>query len=369
MAGGVSDFVSIPVTEDEVAARVHRAAGHILSDRRSSATQEEERCLRDFIGKSPVFLRQIARLRTIARCNASVLILGETGTGKEVCAQAVHYLSARASKPCIALNCGAIPLDLIESELFGHVRGAYTTAHTSRSGLAREAEGGTLFLDDVDCLPLAAQAKLLRFLQEREYRPVGSSTVHRADVRVVAATNRRLADMSARGQFRQDLFFRLNVLSVDLPPLRERLDDIPLLARYFIRRFSVEYERPVLGLTDSALSRLLAYDWPGNVRELKNTLERAVVLAPGATIDAPDIELADSPRDSPDKESFRAAKQRVVASFERGFVERLLVAHGGNVTQAAFAARKNRRAFFQLMRKHRIEAACYRAQHPELPTS
>src|SRR5262249_42871560 len=154
------------------------------------------------------------------------------------------------------------------SELFGHVKGAYTTAHTSRPGLAREAEGGTLFLDDIDCLPLAAQAKLLRFLQEREYRPVGSSTVHRADIRVVAATNRPLADMSAHGQFRQDLFFRLNVLSVDLPPLRERLEDIPLLARYFIRRFSVEYERPVLGLTDSALSRLLAYGWPGNVREL-----------------------------------------------------------------------------------------------------
>jgi two-component system, NtrC family, response regulator GlrR len=361
MAAGVNDFVSIPSTEGELAARVRRAAGQIPPRKPQREGPQEECCLRDFIGTSPAFLQQVARLRTIARCDAGVLILGETGTGKEICAQAIHYLSARASRPCVALNCGAIPLDLIESELFGHVKGAYTTAHASRPGLAREAEGGTLFLDDIDCLPLVAQAKLLRLLQEREFRPAGSSTVHRADVRVVAASNRRLGEMAARGEFRQDLYFRLNVLSFDLPPLRERREDIPMLANYFIRKFSSQYERPVAELTAMALSKLLAHDWPGNVRELKHVVERAVVLTSGTAISPADIELPDVTVSLEGNESFRAAKEHVVASFERSFVERMLVAHRGNVTHAALAARKNRRAFFELMRKHHIEAAGYRA--------
>jgi two-component system response regulator GlrR len=360
MAAGVNDFVSISSTYGEFAARVLRAARQIPASKRVHECPEEQRSLGDFIGTSPAFVQQVARLRTIARCDVGVLILGETGTGKEIFAQAIHYLSARASKPCVALNCGAIPLDLIESELFGHVKGAYTTAHASRPGLAREAEGGTLFLDDVDCLPLVAQAKLLRFLQEREFRPVGSSTVHHADVRVVAASNRQLGEMAARGEFRQDLYFRLNVLSLNLPPLRERQGDIPLLANYFRERFSCEYERGDLELTAPSLSKLVAYNWPGNVRELQHVVERAVVLTTGTAIGPDTIELPVAIGGLENAESFRAAKERVVESFERSFVERLLVAHRGNVTHAAHAAGKNRRAFFELMRKHRIEAAGYR---------
>jgi two-component system, NtrC family, response regulator GlrR len=361
IAAGINDFLSIPFSEEEVAARWCRAVGNLCASRPCVAPEADDRPLRDFLGSSHAFVRQVERLRVIARCDAGVLILGETGTGKEMCAQAIHYLSARASKPCVALNCGAIPLDLVESELFGHAKGAYTTAHASRSGLAREAEGGTLFLDDIDCLPLAAQAKLLRFLQEREYRPVGASAVCHADVRVVAASNRDLSELVARGEFRQDLFFRLNVLTVNLPPLRERPEDIPQLAHHFVHAFAAQHQRPVAGISAEALERLVAHEWPGNVRELKNILERAVLLTSNRLLELADLELPPQGGEDLDEESFRAAKERLVANFERSFVRRLLVAHGGNVTRAALAAQKNRRAFFQLMRKHRIDSASFRA--------
>ncbi|HET9576696.1 MAG TPA: sigma-54 dependent transcriptional regulator, partial [Usitatibacter sp.] len=341
---GIHDFLSYPFAEAELTARLCRV---VVTMRDGGSWKRPDRAsarLPDFIGTNPGFIQQIERLRAIAGCDAGVLILGETGTGKEVCAQAVHYLSSRASKPCVALNCGAIPLDLVESELFGHTKGAYTTAHAERTGLAREAEGGTLFLDDIDCLPLAAQAKLLRFLQEGEYRPVGSSAVHRANVRVIAASNRELAGMAARGEFRQDLFFRLNVLTVSMPPLRERRDDIPQLAGHFVRKFAARHQRPIVDLSAAALARLVAYDWPGNVRELRNVIERAVLLSRSAVIAAADLELPSECGQACD-DSFRAAKERVVASFERSFIERLLAAHGGNVTRAALAAGKNRRAF------------------------
>jgi two-component system, NtrC family, response regulator GlrR len=361
VAGGIYDFLSIPFSEDELAARLRRAVGKVQSYGERALQAPGDRCLRDFLGKSPAFVKQVARIRLIARCDAGVLILGETGTGKEACAQAIHYLSARASRPCVALNCGAIPLDLVESELFGHVKGAYTTAHASKPGLVHEAEGGSLFLDDIDCLPVAAQAKLLRFLQEREYRSVGATTVYRSDVRVIAASNRQLSQLVARGEFRQDLYYRLNVLTVDLPPLRERRDDIPDLARHFVGKFAMQYQRPVAHLSPQALDRLCAHDWPGNVRELQNALERAVLLTPHPVIAAEDLELPPCDEAGQTPESFRAAKERLVANFERSFVEQLLATHGGNVTHAASAARKNRRAFFQLMRKHHIESASFRS--------
>jgi two-component system response regulator GlrR len=357
---GVYDFVSIPFSDDEFATRLRRAVGLVSLPEPNGERTLINPHLRNFIGSSPAFVKQLAKLPTFAGCDAGVLIFGETGTGKEICAQAIHYLSARASKPWVAVNCGAIAIELIESEMFGHVRGAYTTAHASTPGLVREAEGGTLFLDDVDCLPLSAQAKLLRFLQEREYRPVGTTTVYRADVRVIAASNHRLSQLVARGEFRQDLFFRLNVLTLDLPPLRERDEDIPELARHFVRKFAEQIRRPVVDLSPQALKRLLAYDWPGNVRELKNVLERAVLMASNSMLGVEDLELTSQMDGDSDGESFRDAKDRVVKSFERGFIEKLLLAHSGNVTHAAQAARKNRRAFFQLMRKHCIEPARFR---------
>jgi len=361
---GICDFVAWPCTAQELLARVRRSHGARTDGAAPSSSAATSGPLRDFVGSSPRFVQQMSKLPVFAACDAGVLIVGETGTGKEIFAQAVHYLSARAGRPWVAVNCGAIPTELIEDELFGHVRGAYTTAHAARPGLVREAEGGTLFLDDVDCLPLAAQSKLLRFLQEREYRAVGSNAVQHADVRVIAASNLQLSRLVERGQFRQDLFYRLNVLSLELPPLRERCDDIRALALHFTGRFAAQFGRPVTGLTPAALQALATHRWPGNVRELQHTIERAVLLAHGPLLTAADLALGGQDAAAPQPDSFHAAKSRVVRQFERDFIEQLLAQHGGNVTHAAQAAKKNRRAFFELMRKHRIEAQRFRAPAP-----
>ncbi|KQZ60093.1 MULTISPECIES: sigma-54 dependent transcriptional regulator [unclassified Lysobacter] len=322
--------------------------------------------IRGFIYASDACAKIAERLPVIAGSDSSVLIVGETGTGKEICAQALHYLSRRSAGPWVAVNCAAVPVELIESELFGHVKGAFTTAHSSRHGLVKEAEGGTMFLDDIDCLPLLAQGKLLRFLQQQEYRPVGCNTVQRSNVRVIAASNRDLRVMARQNSFRQDLYFRLNVLPISLPPLRERREDIALLAGHFVQLFDQGRACGGSGrrLTAEALQKLLAHDWPGNVRELRHVIERSVLLAVGERIEADDIAIdADLDADpgacadslDPSTESFQSAKKRVVDRFERQYIETLLALHHGNLTHAAHAAKKNRRAFFELVRKHHID--------------
>jgi len=357
----VGDFLFEPYSEKELVARVGRVLGaNAVAHAHSPAPSVPTSRPHNLIGTSPRFVEQCDRLASYANCEATVLILGETGTGKEIFAQALHYTSARASHPWIAVNCGAIPNDLIEDELFGHVRGAYTTALTSRNGLVREAEGGSLFLDDVDCLPLTAQTKLLRFLQEREFRAVGSNATQHADVRVIAASNRDLARSVASGEFRQDLYFRLNVLPIALPALRERREDIAALAQHFLRHFARELKRPVRGITTAALQRMLMYDWPGNVRELQHVIERAVLLAKGQLLDVRDIDCGDPGDALTGNQSFRSMKAHVIEHFERGYIEQLLSTYGGNVTQAALAAGKNRRAFFELMRKYRIASESFR---------
>jgi two-component system response regulator GlrR len=366
LQAGACDFVVQDTGAEELALRLQRAlaarsALSMAADVHATPLRGDAQAtpLPGMVGRSPAFLRQLDKLAPIARCDAGVLVLGETGTGKEVFAQAVHYTSARAGKPFIALNCGAIPHELIENELFGHVRGAYTTAHAARAGLVREAEGGSLFLDDIDCLPLAAQAKLLRFLQEREYRPVGGNTLQRADVRVIAASNRDLGAMAAAGTFRQDLYYRLNVLCLKLPPLRERAEDIAPLALHFMRRYACRFDKPVHGFTPAALRALMLHDWPGNVRELQHLVERAVLLAAGPVLDAADLDLA-APH-APALESFQASKARVIQHFERRYIETLLSSTQGNVADAARAAGKHRRAFFELIRKHRITPERFRS--------
>jgi len=359
-ASGSFEFLTGACTATEIASRVQSAL-RVLSTAHCIDVREllNPRVM-GLIGNSPAFLKQVSRLPTIAGCDAGVLILGETGTGKEVCAQAIHYLSARASKPWVAVNCGAIPNDLVEDELFGHVKGAYTTALTERRGLVREAEAGSLFLDDVDALAHAAQAKLLRFLQEKEYRPVGSNTVHRANVRLIAASNHKLADMARQGTFREDLFFRLNVLTLHLPPLRERREDVALLAMHFLRQCAQQWNRKVEGISSAALERMLNYAWPGNVRELKHVIERAVLLTERPVLSADDIDLGDQSAPAPAGEPFQRAKARAIEQFERTYIEQLLLDHQGNISRAARAASKNRRALWQLIRKHRIEAQRFR---------
>ncbi|MGH6646423.1 sigma 54-interacting transcriptional regulator [Aquabacterium sp.] len=360
LSAGVFDFVSTPWDQATLLARIRRAVGAVPVTPQLQQSQVPSPALRELVGSSPAFVKQLAMLPTIAGCDSGVLILGETGTGKEVCARAIHYTSARATRPMVAVNCGAIPAELLESELFGHVRGAFTSAHATRTGLVREAEGGTLFLDEIDSLPLPAQSKLLRFLQDMEYRPVGADATHKANVRVIAACNQNLSQLVDRGAFRRDLFFRLHVLTVHLPPLRERSEDICTLALRFVQQFSSQSGRPPIGLSPQAAKHLLTHDWPGNVRELKHVIERAMLLAQGPSIQPEDLQLT-ATHDAPDSdESFHAAKTRMVDAFERGYLERLLAASGGNITQAAEAAQKNRRALFELIRKHGISAERFR---------
>ncbi|MGE0825112.1 MAG: sigma-54 interaction domain-containing protein [Candidatus Binatia bacterium] len=311
--------------------------------------------LAQLIGESPAFLAAVQKIPAMARCESVVLISGETGTGKEVCARAIHYLSSRASQPFIAVNCGAIPIDLVENELFGHERGAFTSAGGARPGLIAEAEGGTLFLDEIDCLPLLAQVKLLRFLQEKEYRPLGSTKTQKASVRVIAASNADLEEAVQQGKLRRDLYYRINILPLALPSLRQRTEDIPLLACHFLRRFAAEFAKEVTDFSAAACQRLCSYVWPGNVRELEHTIERAVALTQDSIIGEDDIELPTSAR-APRQESFQTAKAQAVAEFEQRYIKSLLLVYAGNITKAALAAGKNRRAFWQLMQKHGIVA-------------
>jgi sigma-54 specific flagellar transcriptional regulator A len=259
-------------------------------DARESASKEDGPTILStsrgtIIGSHPSIHAVLATLARVARSTCTVLVTGESGTGKELAVAALHDASPRSKKPLVAINCGAIPENLIESELFGHARGAFTGAHTARQGWVAAAEGGTLFLDEVGELPLAMQVKILRLLQQREYAPVGDSRAVRCDIRIVAATNRDLEAEVAAGRFREDLYYRLNVVHVHLPPLRERGDDIEHLARFFLRACSERMERPdVVEIAPEAMAVLKAHDWPGNIRSLENAIERAVLLCDGATI-------------------------------------------------------------------------------------
>jgi DNA-binding NtrC family response regulator len=260
----------------------------------------------------------------------------------------------------VPVNCGALPLELVENELFGHERAAYTGAASARAGLVEEADGGTLFLDEVDCLPLPSQVKLLRFLQEKEFRRLGSTRVRTGEVRVIAATNADVTAAVDSGRLRSDLYYRLDVVTLELPPLRERPEDIPLLARHFRARYATELARPAGRFSEAALEALMLHDWPGNVRELEHVVQRALVLATGdGTIRRRDLDL---PCRAPGggRESFREAKARMVAEFERRYVERALAAHAGNISRAARAVGKNRRAFFELMRRRGVDAERFR---------
>jgi DNA-binding NtrC family response regulator len=331
----------------------------------------------NLIGSSEAFLRVMRKVPRLASSDATVLITGETGTGKEVIAKAIHAGSHRKTAPFIPVNCGALPENLVENELFGHARGAYTGAANSGKGLLAEAEGGTLFLDELNSLSLSAQAKLLRFLQNREYRVLGSTRLLHANVRIIAATNVDLAQEIANGNFRADLYPRLHVLSVEMPPLRMRREDVPLLAEHFARAFGGLYGREGVYFNDAALIGLQRYDWPGNVRELQSVVERAVLLSPGRELREEDTGLAigteqdpqnlappscdEAPATPSGHEVFRDAKERMVRQFERTYLVQVMAAVDGNVSRAARLAGMQRRDFQRLLRKHDVRRAQPRA--------
>ena len=270
-------------------------------------------------------------------------------------------ISARdASKPFIPFNCGAIPTELMENELFGHVQGAFTGASTPQPGLIQRSQQRHLvFLDDIDCLPLTSQAKLLRFLQEKEYRQFGSAKMCQADVRIIAATNTDLEAAVEEGKLRHDLYYRLNVIPFMLPALRDRREDVPLLARHFLKKYANDFKKQITGFASDAMKILMLYDWPGNVRELEHVVERAVLFSEHTVIRETDI-ISPQQKTAACRVSFKEAKAKVINEFERNYIEKLLIAYQGNITKAAQAAQKNRRAFWQLIRKHQIDVQTFK---------
>ncbi len=319
-----------------------------------------------FLGESPPMREVYSIIERVAPSSVDVLITGETGTGKELVARAIHTQSRRAAGPFVPVDCGAIPDALLESELFGHERGAFTGADARRIGLVEFADGGTLFLDEVGELLRPLQAKLLRVLQERRVRRVGARQENAVDVRVVAATSRPIDAMVADGSFRRDLFYRINVVRIDLPPLRARGDDIGLLAEHFANRAAQEMGRPVGGLSTDVYQVLRSYHWPGNVRELQNVVRRAIALARQTTAgidDLPDEIVTAAGGVSatePDASGFFAKRAEHVARFEKQFLADLLSRHAGDVSAAAREARLPRGTLYRLMKGHGLDAATYR---------
>lgn len=351
---GACDFITPPFSGSTVIPRIRRLA----PDRKAVTAASRLPSELGLLGQSPAFIAEMEKLTAISSCDVTVLIAGETGTGKELVARAIHTMSSRQGHSFVPVDCGAIPQELAESEFFGHERGAFTGAVTKTAGLVGAANGGTLFLDEVDGLSLATQAKLLRFLQQREYRAVGSTAMQRSDVRVISATNADLSERVIEGKFREDLFYRLKVVQVQLPPLRERGEDVALLAEHFVKKVADRFGRAVPGISPSAMTRLLAHRWPGNIREVENVMEAAVALSSGAWLQAGDLSFGHGVPMSAG--SLREAKARAVQDFERTFIVRLLRTYEGNISEAARAAKKNRRAFFELMRKYKVRAEEYR---------
>lgn len=307
------------------------------------------------IGQSEVFLHALNLIERMARFDAPVLITGETGTGKEVAARAIHYLSARREAPFVPLNCGALPDALIESELFGAERGAYTDARQTRGGLIEAADGGTLFLDELDALPPRAQVSLLRFLQDQSYRPLGCSRERAANVRVVAASSPRLTALIEAGSFRPDLAWRLNVLAIELPPLRERPGDASLLAEHFLVRYARRYGLGACSLDPASLQWLETHLWPGNVRELDNLIHRSLLLCEGGVLRLGGTAASVARPASSGPLSFNEARAAAIERFERQYLENLMREAGGNVSLAARIAGKERRCLGKMLKKYGLD--------------
>ncbi len=351
---GVFGFLTKPFDSQDLLQKV-AAALKLSGDHsgRGSAAAGEWR--EGIITRSPVIEDLLRQAKLVADSDASVLIFGDSGTGKELLARAIHRASPRHGRPFIAVNCGAIPGELLESELFGHARGAFTGAVQAHKGLFQAADGGTLLLDEIGDMPLSLQVKLLRVLQEGEVRPVGATQSIPVDVRVISATHRDLDAHKASGQFREDLYYRLNVVSLRLPTLAERREDIPVLAAHFLRKLAERYRKPVPTLAPEAMALLVAAPWPGNVRQLLNLLEQALALTTTSVIPATLVQSA-LKEDAAALVPFEEARK----TFERDYLVRLLKITGGNVTQAAQLAKRNRTEFYKLLQRHRLEPSMFK---------
>ena len=328
---------------------------------------EETLARAKLVGEAPCFKQVLEDLTMVKKSEAAVLLIGETGTGKELFARAIHYLSGRADGPFVALNCGSLPDALLEDELFGHERGAFTDAHLRRSGLIAQAENGTLFLDEVDSLTARGQVVLLRVLQDKKFRAIGASGEQQANVRILSATNAKLEQLVHQGTFRADLYYRLSVFTVSLPSLRSRKDDIAALVRHFIDKHAPA-ERGHIRLTPAAAAALIGYDWPGNVRELENAVIRGIHRAKrDEWIDVQDLglplpkneQIESEHEQAPNPRTLQSLKHQAIVQFERTYLMSLMTEHHGNISHAARAAGKERRALGRLLQKYQIDPKCF----------
>jgi len=355
---GAEDYLSKPVDPAELQVVLLKALekNRLLKENERLRLELAGRAagLAGMLGKSKAMREVFNLVERLAPSNATVLVTGESGAGKEGVARALHQLSSRSAGPFVDVNAGSLPAGLFEAELFGAKKGAFTGASETREGLFQAAHGGTLFLDEVGEVPLESQAKLLRVLENHEVKMVGDTKARRLDVRVVAATNRDLAAEVKAGRFRSDLYFRLSVLPLRVPPLRERMDDLPLLAEHFLQRFSVKGKRKQLSA--AATKRLLAHAWPGNVRELRNVLERAALLAAKDEIGPEDLYLESGGSKPLPSGPFMQGKRLVVEAFEKDYLVRILEEHAGNVARASKAAGMDRTDFRLLLKKHGLRS-------------
>ena len=329
------------------------------------AQLEDKYAFDNIIGRSPAIRRVFEMIQKIADTPANVLITGDSGTGKELIARSIHVNSRRKSRPFVPLNCGGLPEHLVESELFGHEKGAFTGANAARPGLMEHAHTGTFFLDEIGELPMHLQVKFLRVLEERRIRRLGSNREIDIDIRLISATNQDIEALVGEGKFREDLFYRINTFVIHLPLLRDREGDIPLLANHFLAHFGKAMSKPITGFSDAAMERLRRHTWPGNVRELQHAVERAVALASGEQIQPEDL-----PETMGYKETigvraehferpFKEAKEAIIEEFEQAYVKHLLQAHGGNISRAAQHSGIDRRSLHRLLAKHGIDAGAF----------
>ncbi|RLO44539.1 two-component system response regulator GlrR [Serratia marcescens] len=342
---GVFSFLTKPVDRDALYKAIDEALALSATPAGDDAWRE------DIVTRSPLMLRLLEQVKMVAQSDVSVLINGQSGTGKEVVAQAIHAASPRAGKAFIAINCGALPEQLLESELFGHAKGAFTGAVSSREGLFQAAAGGTLFLDEIGDMPLSLQVKLLRVLQERKVRPLGSNRDLDIDVRIISATHRDLQKAMAKNEFREDLYYRLNVVNLKIPALNERAEDIPLLANHLLREAAQRHKPFVRSFSTDAMKRLMTDSWPGNVRQLVNVIEQCVALTSAPVIGEALVEQALEGENTA-LPTFAEARNQ----FELHYLRKLLQITKGNVTQAARMAGRNRTEFYKLLSRHELDA-------------
>jgi|WetSurMetagenome_2_1015567.scaffolds.fasta_scaffold14579_2 DNA-binding NtrC family response regulator len=370
---GAYDYITKPFRKERILHVVEKAI-------KWQQLQKENVYLREKLGGKPQFPallgtsgameRLHSQIDRVAATSATVLITGESGTGKELVARAIHAHSLRKTGPFIPIDCSTIPETIIESELFGHLKGAFTGAIRDKKGLVEEADRGTLFLDEIGDLSVGMQVKLLRLLQEGEFKPVGGNTIRKVDIRFVTATNRNLSELIKKGEFREDLFYRLNVINIHLPPLRERMDDIPILARHFIEKYCVIHGKKVKTLSQEGLSLLVLRDWPGNIRELENVIERGIIMAPGDILFEEDLLSFDSftsadpvpPHNGDDifAMPLKEAKDKLIEEFQARYIAKALARHGGNVSQAARDSGVKRQYLHRLMRETNLDSKTFK---------